>query len=376
VTEADVVIVGGGVIGLAVGWQAAAAGLKVVVCDPTPGRGASWVAAGMLAPVTEARASEAPLVRIGLASLAKWPAFADGLADEAGIDVGLRRDGTLHVALDDDDERAIDELLDVHRSLQLDSEWCSPRQCLELEPLLSSRIRGGLRVGGDWQVDPRAVVAALVEAFARRSGHLQRSWVRRLVTGPKATVTGVELDDGTVMAAGTVVVAAGAHSASLAGLPDDAVPPVRPVKGEILRLRADPSRLPFTRNIRGSVRGHSLYLVARLNGEVVVGATVLEAGFDTTVRSGAVHDLLHAAIDLVPAIEELPLVEALAGSRPGTPDNLPVLGPSAAPGLVFATGHYRNGVLLAPFTADAVGAVLSGGALPTEATSLGIERFA
>jgi glycine oxidase len=375
-TAVDVVIVGGGVIGLSVGWQTAAAGMKVVVCDPMPGRGASWVAAGMLAPITEASVAEAPLVRIGLASLAKWPAFAAGLADETGTDVGLRQDGTLYVALDDDDKRAIDELLEVHRCLGLESEWCSSRQCRELEPLLSPRVRGGLRVGGDWQVDPRAVVAALEEAFARRSGHLQRSLVRRLLTGPDGTVTGVELDDGTAVATGTVVVAAGARSANLPGLPDDAVPPVRPVKGEILRLRADPASLPFVRNIRGSVQGRSLYLVARHNGEVVVGATTQEAGFDTTVRSGAVHDLLHAAIDLVPAIEELPLVEALAGSRPGTPDNLPVLGPSAAPGLVFATGHYRNGVLLAPFTADAVGAVLAGGALPAEATTLGIERFA
>ncbi|HEY1733916.1 MAG TPA: glycine oxidase ThiO, partial [Acidimicrobiales bacterium] len=371
----DVVVVGGGVVGLGVGWRAASAGMHVAVCDPAPGRGASWAAAGMLAPVTEASAAEAPLVRIGLDSLARWPAFATELTDDSGIDVGLRRDGTLQIAFDDDDRRAIGELADVHRTLGLDSEWCSTRQCRQLEPLLSPRLKGGLSVRGDWQVDSRAVVTALESAFTRRGGMLHARSVRRLLAGVDGAVTGVELDDGATLRAGTVVLAAGAHSAGIAGIPAGAVPPVRPVKGEILRLQADPAGLPFTRNIRAIVEGRAVYLVARLNGEVVVGATTQEAGFDTTVRAGAVHDLLHAAVDVVPAIEELALVEARAGLRPATPDNAPLLGPSSTPGLVIATGHYRHGMLLAPFTADTVMAVLAGGALPVEAAALHPGRF-
>lgn len=257
----------------------------------------------------------------------------------------------------------------------MDSEWCSSRQCREMEPSLSPRIRGGLLVPGDWQVDSRSVVTGLTGALRARGGELCCCGVRGLRLGLAGAVTGVETEDGRVLAAGTVVVAAGAHSAVLGGLPASAIPPVRPVKGEILRLRADPHDLPFTRTIRGSVQGRSVYLLARTSGEVVVGATMQEAGFDTTVRSGAVHDLLHAAIELVPAIEELPLEEALAGLRPGTPDNAPVLGPSPVPGLAYATGHHRNGVLLAPFTADVMLTVLTTGALPAEAAWLGVGRF-
>ena len=360
---------------MAVGWRAVAAGMHVVICDPAPGRGASWVAAGMLAPVTEARAAEAPLVRICLASVARWPAFAAELADDGGLDVGLRTEGTLQVAFDDDDRRAVDELLRVHRSLGLDSEWCSTTQCRELEPLLSPRVRGGLFVSGDWQVEPRAVVGALLTALARRGGHLRRRLVRRILCVPGGAVNGVELEDGSVVSANTVVLAAGAYSATLPGLEDSALPPVRPVKGEILRLQADPTVMPLTRNIRATVQGRSVYLVPRVNGEVVVGATMQEAGFDTSVRSGAIHDLLHAAIDLVPAIEELPLIETMAGLRPGTPDNAPLLGWSTVPGLVFATGHYRHGMLLAPYTADVLAEVLAGGDLPAEAASLSATRF-
>lgn len=372
----DVVVIGGGVIGLAVGWRATAAGLSVTVCDPTPGQGASWVAAGMLAPVTEARAAEGPLIAAGLASVARWPSFAAALADDAGTDVALRQEGTIQVAFDGDDQRALADLADVHRKLGLTSEWRSRQECRQLEPLLNPRIRGGLEVAGDWQVDNRAVVTALAAAVAHRGGRIRRALVRRLVVGPGGDATSVELDDGTTLAAGTVVLAAGAHSTEMAALPPEVLPPIRPVKGEILRLAADPARPLVTRTVRASVQGRAVYLVPRRHGELVVGATMQEAGFDTAVRAGAVHDLLRAAIDLVPAVEELPLVEARAGLRPATPDNAPVVGATAVPGLVVATGHYRNGMLLAPITADTVVAVLAGGALPAEASAFRTGRFA
>jgi glycine oxidase len=376
VTAPDVVVIGGGVIGLAVAWRAAASGRAVVVCDPSPGQGASWVAAGMLAPVTEATAEEAALTRIGLASAALWPAFAADLATATGIDVGLRQEGTLQVAFDSDDRRALEEQYALHRQLGLESEWCSSRRCRTLEPLLSPNVRGGVFAPGDWQVDPRAVVTALIAALRFHEVPLRRLGVRRVRVGARGRATGVDLDDGTVLTAQTVVVCAGAHSAVAIGLSADVAPRVRPVKGEILRLQADPAEMPFTRIIRGSVEGRSVYLVPRSNGEVVIGATMQEAGFDTSVRAGAVHDLLHAAISLVPAIEELRMVETSAGLRPGTADNAPLLGPSTVDGLVFATGHHRNGVLLAPFTADVISRVLAGEDLPGEAGFLSARRFA
>lgn len=373
-TSADVVVVGGGVIGLSVAWRAAAAGMKVTVCDPTPGAGASWAAAGMLAPVTEARPDEAALAEFGLASIRRWSEFASELSEESGVDPGLRREGTLQVAFDADDRRALEELLAVHRSLGLDSEWATTSRCRQLEPLLTPRVRGGIEVRGDWQVDSRAVVTGLVRAVRRRGGELREMAVRRLCHGPGG-VTGVELDDGATLSATVVVVAAGAYSAVLDGLPPEACPPVRPVKGEILRLRADPAHPVLTRTVRGGVRGHPVYLVPRSHGEVVVGATMEEAGFDTTVRAGAVHELLRAAIDLVPAAAELPLVESLARLRPATPDNAPVLGTTPVPGVVMATGHHRNGMLLAPLTADALLAVIEGGPLPAVAAPFSLERF-
>lgn len=375
----DLVVVGGGIIGLAVAWRASRRAMTVTVCDPTPGRGTSWVAAGMLAPVTEARTTEATLARLALASIRQWPAFADELAADAGCDpadLGLCRDGTLQVAFDDDDRRALDELHQVHKVLGLDSEPCTARRCRDLEPLLSPRLRAGLFVPGDWQVDPRLVVAALQRALGRRGGAVVSRTVRRLVqAGRGGAVSAVELDDGTVIPTGAVVVATGAYAGLSDLLPPQAVPPVRPVKGEILRLRGDPGRVPLSLTVRGTVHGQAVYVVPRPHGEVVVGATMEEAGFDTSVRASAVLDLLRNAVDLVPALGELALVEHAAGLRPTTPDNGPILGPTPVPGLHLATGHFRNGVLLAPVTADAVVAALDGGGLRGPAAGFELRRF-
>lgn len=383
----DVVVIGGGIVGLTVAWRAAVAGMEVTVCDPAPGHGASWAAAGMLAPITEAQAAEGPLARLGLASLDRWPAFAADLAADAGTTVdelGLRCHGTLQVAFDEDDRRALDELRQVHELLGLSSEPCTARRCRELEPLLSPSVRGGLYVETDWQVDPRRVVDALARALVRRGGRLLLHSVGRLLVGdgsePPTCPTvpgaarGVELDDGSVVAADSVVLATGV-SVSLPGLSAAAVPPVRPVKGEILRLQsADPSMLP-SRTVRGSVRGRPVYLVPRSSGELVVGATMQEAGFDTSVRAGAIADLLEAAIDLVPAVAEFSVTECIARLRPATPDNAPVLGPAPVPGLHLATGHHRNGVLLAPVTGDALVASLCTGTLPDRFAAFGMERL-
>ncbi len=370
----DVVVVGAGVIGLSIAWRTAAAGVSVTVCDPSPGSGASWAAAGMLAPVTEASVAEAPLTGLGLASIRRWPAFASALQDDSGVDVGLRCDGTVAVAFDDDDHRALEELLRVHAALGLDSEWLPARDCRRLEPLLSPRIRGGLFVAGDWQVDNRALLRALTAAATAQGAELRRTRVARL-RGDDAGVSGVTLEDGSVQSAGMVVVAAGASSGLLEGIPSAARPPVRPVKGDILRLRGAEKEPLLTRTVRAGVRGQSVYLVPRAAGELVVGASMEEAGFNSVVRTGAVYELLQAAIAVVPGVAELELAETTARLRPATPDNGPVLGPTPVPGLVLATGHHRNGVLLTPVTADALASVLTGSGLPAEAAAFTIGRF-
>jgi glycine oxidase len=371
----DAVVVGAGLIGLAVAWRAAGRGLRVAVADPAPGSGASNAAAGMLAPVTEVHYGEEPLFRLGLESARRYPDFIAELEQAAGTSTGYTASGTLAIAFDQDDKAALTELSAYHRRLGFESIVLSGRECRNVEPLLSPAIGAGILITGDHQVDNRLLVAALLGAVGRAQVPLYRERVTELVVeGDRAT--GVRLGSGEVLAADQVVLAAGCWSNGLPGLPSGIVPSVRPVKGQILRLAVPAAQAPFlTRVVRGTVRGRSVYLVPRTHGELVIGATSEELGFDTQVTAGAVYELLRAARELVPGIAELPLVEMSAGLRPATADNAPLLGRTELPGLIVATGHYRNGVALTPVTADAIAELLATGALPEMARGFEPQRF-
>ncbi|MET7380122.1 glycine oxidase ThiO [Streptomyces sp. NPDC005526] len=372
---ADVLVVGGGIIGLVTAWRAAQRGLTAAVVDPEPGGGAAQVAAGMLAAVTELHHGEQTLLGLNLASARRYPDFAAELTELTGLDLGYRRCGTLAVALDADDRAHLRELHALQRRSGLDSEWLSGRECRRLEPMLAPGVRGGLRVDGDHQVDPRRLARALVTACERAGVVFHRAWAERL-TVVRDRAAGCVLRDGTVLGAGHVVLAAGSLSGRLAGVPDDVLPPVRPVKGQVLRLTVPKRYAPFlSRTVRAVVRGGQVYLVPRLNGELVVGATSEELGWDTTVTAGGVYELLRDAHELVPGITELPLTETRAGLRPGSPDNAPLLGPTDLDGLLLATGHYRNGVLLTPVTGDALAHALVTGDLPDDARPFSPRRF-
>ncbi|MEE1793181.1 glycine oxidase ThiO [Streptomyces sp. BE308] len=372
----DVLVIGGGIIGLVTAWRAAQRGLRTTVADPEPGGGAAQVAAGMLAAVTELHYGEQLLLGLNVASAARYPEFAAELSAASGQDIGFRACGTLAVALDSDDRAHLRELHALQQRSGLESEWLSGRECRRLEPMLAPGVRGGLRVDGDHQVDPRRLASALLTACERAGVVLRRGWAERLsVRGGRAV--GAVLADGTELAADQVVLAAGSLSGRLAGVPEEAVPPVRPVKGQVLRLTVPPAYAPFlSRTVRAVVRGSHLYLVPRENGELVVGATSEELGWDTTVTAGGVYELLRDAHELVPGITELPLTETRAGLRPASPDNAPLLGPTALPGLLLATGHHRNGVLLTPVTGDAMADVLTSGELPEVARPFTPGRFA
>jgi glycine oxidase len=366
----DLAVVGGGVIGLAVAWRAAAAGLRVMVVDPAPGGGASWAAAGMLAPVTEVHYGEQALLRLNLAAAARWPGFAAELEEAAGRPVGYLACGTLSVARDADDLAALDDLYRFQQGLGLEVERLRSRECRSLEPGLAPGVRGGVLVPGDHQVDNRALVGALLAAAARAGVVLRPATARGLrVAGGR--VRGVVLDGGETLAAGTVVLAAGCWSGALDGLDRALLPPVRPVKGQLLHLRG-PAAAPLARR---NVRGLEVYLVPRADGRVVVGATVEEQGYDQRVTAGAVHRLLRAAAELLPDVDELELTETVVGLRPGSPDNAPLLGQSGLDGLVVATGHYRNGILLTPVTADAVTELLVDGRTPAAIAPFSPRRF-
>ncbi|MFD0142306.1 MULTISPECIES: glycine oxidase ThiO [unclassified Streptomyces] len=372
----DVLVVGGGIIGLVTAWRAAQRGLSTAVVDPEPGGGAARVAAGMLAAVTELHYGEETLLALNLASARRYPEFVAELRDATGHDVGYRASGTLAVALDADDRAHLRELHALQIRCGLESEWLSGRECRRLEPMLAPGVRGGLRVDGDHQVDPRRLAAALVTACERAGVVFHRDLADRL-TVVRDRATGVVLADGSELAAEQVVLAAGSLSGRLAGVPRDVLPPVRPVKGQVLRLTVPRAFAPFlSRTVRAVVRGSHVYLVPRENGELVIGATSEELGWDTTVTAGGVYELLRDAHELVPGLTELPLTETLAGLRPASPDNAPLLGPTALPGLQLATGHYRNGVLLTPVTGDVMAELLTTGALPDEARPFTPRRFA
>jgi glycine oxidase len=372
----DVLVVGGGIIGLVTAWRAAQRGFATAVVDPGPGGGAAQVAAGMLAAVTELHYGEQTLLALNLESARRYPGFVAELGELTGLDLGYRRCGTLAVALDADDRAHLRELHTLQRQSGLDSEWLSGRECRRLEPMLAPGVRGGLRVDGDHQVDPRRLTAALLAACERAGVVFHRTWAERL-TLVRERAAGVVTREGAALGAGQVVLAGGSLSGRLAGVPQDVLPPVRPVKGQVLRLTVPERYAPFlNRTVRAVVRGSQVYLVPRENGELVVGATSEELGWDTTVTAGGVYELLRDAHELVPGITELPLTETRAGLRPGSPDNAPLLGPTELPGLLLATGHYRNGVLLTPVTGDALAHALATGELPDEARPFTPKRFA
>jgi glycine oxidase len=368
---ADAVVVGGGVIGLAIAWRAAQAQMSVTVVDERPGRGASWAAAGMLAPVTEVHYGERPLLTLNLAAATRWPSFAAEVEEASGRPVGYTPVGTLAVARDADDNATLEDLYQFQLRCGLEVERLRSRECRQLEPGLHPGIRGGVLAAGDHQVDNRALVEALLAACERAGARMVAGRVTELAAEGDR-VTGVVLGDGERLVAGAVVLAAGCWSGGLGGVAAEALPPVRPVKGQLLYLRGPATEPLCSRNVRGL----EVYVVPRGDGRVVVGATVEEQGFDTRVTAGAVHDLLRAALELLPDVAELELLETVCGLRPGSPDNAPMIGPAGPEGLVVATGHYRNGILLTPVTADAVAELLASGRVPEAIAPFAPGRFA
>jgi glycine oxidase len=342
-----VAVVGGGLIGLAVGWRCAQRGLDVTVYDAGDEK-ASTVAAGMLAPAGEIHAGEEELQRLLAGSARRWPDFAAELEKATGLDVGYRDEGTLIVALTDDDLREVRRLCGLYERAGQPVHPLTARELREREPLLAPRVRGGAYAPQDRQVDPRRVLAALRKALDGRI-------VARAVTD----LAGVDAD--------VTVVAAGVGTKALTGLP------VRPVKGQTARLAAPAP--PIRHVIRGYARTRPVYLVPRRDGELVIGATEEERGADTSVTAGGVLDLLRPAAELLPEIVEYPVVEILAGLRPGTPDNAPILG-ALKPGVIVAAGHYRNGVLLTPVTADLVADLVATGVPPEQLKPFSPDREA
>ncbi len=370
-TRPSVAIVGGGVIGLSLGWRLRQAGCPVTLVERNveTGRGASWAAAGMLAAGIEAEPTEEPLFQLARWSQSVWPGFAAELEAASGLPVGYDATGTLVCAFTRDQAEKLRHGIAFQRGLGGVFEWLSASDAREREPGLAPNLVAAAFSPNDHQVDNRLLAPALAEAFRRAGG--------TLVTGAEAAIdlaggraVGIVTGD-TRHPADIVVLAAGAWSRLVPGLPPGARPPTRPIKGQMLAVRMQPAA-PLVRHV---VWGGQCYLVPRADGRLLVGATVEERGFDTTITAGGLLSLLDDAWRTLPGIEELPIHETWVGFRPGSPDDQPMLGPTGIDGLLVATGHHRNGILLTPATAEAMADLILTGTLSDRIRPFGLGRF-
>lgn len=359
-------------IGLCCAWRLAQGGARTIVLDRAePPAGATRVAAGMLAPIGELAFGEPELLRMTIAAAEIYPDFVAELEASSGLSSGYARHGALHIALDRDEAAELRRVHDLQRSLGLGAEWLPPRRCRELEPGLTPSFNGGVHAPDEAAIDPRRMTVALLAVLAEQGVEVRGGAdVVAPILGDER-LEGVRTGAGEELLAGHVVLATGAWAGAESWLPESARPLVRPVKGEILELRSAEGEAPCER----IVASERVYLVPRPDGRLIVGATTEERGFDATVTAGGVHELLREAYRLLPDVAEMELVEAMAGLRPGTPDNLPLIGPGALHGLILACGHYRNGILLAPLTGAAVAGLLAAGELPDSVAAADPERL-
>lgn len=348
----DAVIVGAGVIGLSIAWRLSQKGMRVVIVDPKPLGGASWVAAGMLAPVSEANPGEEELVRLGLKSLQRYPSFVKELEDFSQMEVGYISSGTLEVGLDANDRAEIEFLHSFRSKLGLETKLLDSTATRKVEPSLSPGIQASVSIEQEHQVDNRLLCQALLKAVYLGGGYFYQATIAELKFDEKKPLKTLVAENGIKISSPNIVIAAGAWSGDIKGI----IPqlPIYPIKGQTLRVRLPESYLGYQKIIRGLAKGYHVYMVPRKHGEIIIGATVEDKGFDTTITVEGIYELLRNITSLLPNISEATIEETLAGLRPGSPNNAPILGSFATQGLFVATGHYRNGILLTPVTSDAL----------------------
>ena len=373
----NILIVGGGVIGLGIGWQLAKAGATVSLFDRAhAGRAASWAAAGMLAPLAEAHSEEPGLLKLGIRSLALYPEWVQELEADAEMAIGYRKEGTLIVGLDPDDTHQLRHLHTAQQDLGLAADWLTGREAREIEPALSPRVTAAIHCESDHQVDNRLMVKALRRAYQRYGGTLHEQKAIHSISLKNNTAIGVQTQDTETHTADLIVLSAGCESAKIQGLPDTIRPPVRPVKGQMLAVEMEEGIR--VKNVIRTLRARypvSAYLVPRTDGRLIIGATSEEMGFDTRLTAGGMFELLRGAWEAVPGIYELPILETWTGLRPGSRDNAPILGKTPVDNLIYATGHYRNGILLTPITAYEIAKLILTGETSETLAPFGLDRF-
>lgn len=369
-------IIGGGVIGLGIGWQLAKAGVSVTVYDSAEvGQASSWAAAGMLAPLAEAHSDETDLLKLGCDSITRYPEWVSELEADANIDIGFRIEGTLIVGLGVEDTHQLRHLYQAQQQLDLEVNWISGREARKIETALSPRVTAAIHCKKDYQVDNRLMVKALKRAYLTSGGVLHENHVVQKVVVKDGHVYGVETQDG-YQQANIVILSAGCWSAQIEGIPDAIRPPVRPVKGQMLALQMEEAN-QINSVIRTVTARYptSVYLVPRSDGRLIVGATTEEMGFDTQLTVGGMYELLRGAWEALPGIYESPILETWSGLRPGSRDNAPILGKTPIENLIYATGHYRSGILLTPITAYEIAKLILTGETSDVISPFQLDRF-
>lgn len=372
----NIVIIGGGVIGLGIGWQLAKSGVKVTIFDRgEAGRAASWAAAGMLAPYAEVHTEEPELLQLGIESLSLYPQWVGELEADAHMSIGYRVEGTLIVGLEPDDTHQLRHLYKAQQQFGLDVQWLNGREACEIESVLSPRVTSAIHCETDHQVDNRLMICALKNAFHKYGGVLhERTLVNKIII-ENGSVTAVQTEE-SIKQCDIVILAAGCWSTQIDGIPEAMLPPVRPVKGQMLALEMEAGI--EIRTVIRTVRARyptSVYLVPRADGRLIVGATSEEMGYDERLTAGGMFELLRGAWEVVPGIYELPILESWSGLRPGSRDNAPILGKTPIDNLIYATGHYRNGILLTPVTAYEITKLILTGVTSDTISPFQLSRF-
>lgn len=367
--QPDVVVVGGGIIGMSIAWELARRDRDVLVLERDRlGHGTTWLGAGMLAASAELGFEEWELYQLSSHSSRLWPEFAAALEEDGGASVDYRTEGTFMVADDRDSAAALRRLYDFQVKCGLDVQWMTGAEALDREPFLAPRLSGAIFCPNDHQADNRHIVAALNSALKRRQVTVREGCPIRSVVPDIAQPAAVTID-GERIVGRRIVIAAGTWSREIDGLAPFE-PPVRPVKGQMVELTIEP---PF--DLRHVVRGPSAYLAPKSDRRLLLGATSEEMGFDTSVTGGGLFRLLEGGWEIVPGIYDLKVSDTWAGLRPASRDHEPILGPSGLPGIDYATGHYRHGVILAPITAKLMADYLTGGETPKEMRPFLPQRF-
>ncbi|MEP7271151.1 MAG: glycine oxidase ThiO [Acidobacteriota bacterium] len=366
----DAAIIGGGVIGCAIAWRLAQAGLSTAIIERgNPGAEASGAAGGMLAPLAEADRRDA-FFDLSVDSRAHYPSLTTELFDATGVDIEYRTEGTVFLAFTDEDEAELETRFAWQQGADLNVERLDSISVRKLEPLVSEDVRWALRFPDDHQVNNRQLVVGL-EAACRASGVtiMDHTEATSLVS-EQGQIRGVQTRVGVVEAA-NVVIAAGSWSSLLAGSASTSAMAIEPVRGQMIALN---SPHPAPRCVIYSKRA---YLIPRLGGFLIAGSTTEHAGYEKVVTAGGLATILERAIEIMPMARSLAITETWAGLRPATADGLPVLGVDPAiNGLFYATGHYRNGILLAPITAEIIRDLIVSGSTSRNLAPFEVTRFA